>query len=69
MPTYNYLCKKCEHQFETKQSIKDDPLTDCPECNNSTLKRLIYGGTGFILKGGGWHSDLYSSTTKSKKKE
>ena len=69
MPTYNYLCKECEHQFEIKHSIKDDPITECPKCCEHSLKRLIYGGSGFILKGGGWYSDLYSSKSKDNKKE
>jgi putative FmdB family regulatory protein len=67
MPTYNYLCTECEHELEIFQSIKDKPIKICPECEKETLKRLISGGSGFLLKGGGWYSDLYSSTKKQKK--
>jgi len=61
MPTYEYVCKSCEHLMETVQSMKDDPLKTCPKCNEDKLERLISGGTSFTLKGGGWYKDLYSS--------
>ncbi|MCB0953129.1 MAG: zinc ribbon domain-containing protein, partial [Microthrixaceae bacterium] len=32
MPTYEYRCRSCEHQFEIQQSITDEVLTTCPEC-------------------------------------
>jgi len=47
--------------METVQSIKDEPLKLCPICKTETLERLISGGAGFSLKGGGWYKDLYSS--------
>lgn len=56
---YEYACKCCNHQFETEQSIKDEPLQECPKCRICALKRLISGGT-FILKGDGWAADNYS---------
>jgi putative FmdB family regulatory protein len=61
MPTYEYACSSCAHEWEFEQSIKEDPLKDCPKCNNPTAKRQISRGTGFILKGGGWYADLYAS--------
>lgn len=61
MPTYEYACKCCNHYMETVQSIKDEPLKLCPACKTETLERLISGGSGFSLKGGGWYKDLYSS--------
>jgi putative FmdB family regulatory protein len=61
MPTYEYACTSCAHEWEAEQSIKEAPLTDCPSCGGSTARRQISRGTGFILKGGGWYSDLYSS--------
>lgn len=60
--TYEYVCTACHHEWEESQSISAAPLTECPECHGSTAKRQISGGTGFVLKGGGWYSDLYSST-------
>ena len=61
MPTYTYKCYTldCQHVFETNQKITDDPLTLCPKCHKHNLERVITGGTGFILKGGGWFKTDY----------
>lgn len=64
--TYEYVCEACGHQWEAEQSIKERPLRDCSACGKSTAKRLVSGGTGFLLKGGGWYADLYSSSSGSK---
>lgn len=61
MPTYEYICKACQHTWEATQSIKDAPLEECPECGKPEAQRLISGGTGFRLLGGGWASEGYSS--------
>jgi putative FmdB family regulatory protein len=61
MPTYEYACSSCKHEWELEQSIKEDAITECPSCHNPTAKRQISRGGGFILKGGGWYADLYSS--------
>ena len=63
MPTYEYVCKTCGNSWEANQRISEAPLTECPKCHEQTAQRLISGGN-FILKGGGWYSDLYSSTPK-----
>lgn len=55
MPTYDYQCENCGHTFETMQSMKDAPLSVCPECENSALRRLISGGAGVIFKGSGFY--------------
>ncbi|MRG96056.1 zinc ribbon domain-containing protein [Polyangium spumosum] len=62
MPTYEYACTSCTHEWETEQSIREDPLKECPSCHKETARRQISRGTGFILKGGGWYADLYSSS-------
>jgi len=62
--TYEYLCTACNHVWEQEQSISAAPLKVCPNCGKETAKRQVSGGAGFILKGGGWYSDLYSSTSK-----
>ena len=54
MPTYDYVCQSCGHEFEAFQSMKDDPLTDCPSCEG-TVKRKVGGGTGIIFKGSGFY--------------
>lgn len=59
MPTYDYSCDNCGHEFERQQRITEKPLKKCPKCGKLKARRMI-GGGGFILKGGGWESDLYS---------
>ncbi len=66
MPTYEYLCEKCEHEFEREQRISDPPVKTCPECRSRKVTRLI-SRTSFVLKGGGWYSDLYSSSDPKSK--
>ncbi len=58
MPTYEYRCLDCKHEFEQFQSMKDDPLKICPECNGS-IKRLIGRGAGIIFKGSGFYETDY----------
>ena len=66
MPTYDYYCDACGHEFEREQRITEDPVKKCPTCGKLKARRMIAGG-GFILKGGGWESDLYSGPSNSKK--
>jgi putative FmdB family regulatory protein len=68
MPTYEYLCEKCEHEFEREQRISDPPIKTCPKCRSRRVKKLI-SRTSFVLKGGGWYSDLYASSKGDSKKE
>jgi putative FmdB family regulatory protein len=65
MPTYEYACTACANQWEEVQKISEDPLDTCPKCQQKTAKRQISGGN-FILKGGGWYADLYSSSSNKK---
>lgn len=71
MPTYDYECQTCGHQFEARQSMKDPHLTDCPkEDCAGPVKRLIGAGSGFIFKGSGFYitdyrSDSYKAAAKS----
>ncbi len=68
MPTYEYRCNQCGHEMEAFQKITEPALKLCPACNQEKLERLISGG-GFILKGGGWYSDAYSSKKPEAKSE
>lgn len=68
MPTYEYGCAACGHEWEEMQRITAPPTEACPKCGKSQAHRLISGGTNFILKGGGWYSDLYSSAKSGAKK-
>lgn len=65
MPTYEYVCSSCGHEWEIEQRITASALTTCPKCAGETAKRQVSGGS-FILKGGGWYADLYSSTKPAK---
>ncbi len=58
--TYEYACSSCDHEWEAEQSIKDSALKHCPKCGKESAKRLI-SKSNFILNGGGWAKDNYSS--------
>lgn len=60
MPTYDYRCNDCGHEFEYMQKMTDDPLQNCPECTGN-LKRLIGTGAGIIFKGSGFYQTDYRS--------
>ena len=68
MPTYEYVCSKCEHEFEKVQSIKDQALDICPKelCprkpwGKGKVKRKINGGGGLLFKGSGFYITDYRS--------
>ena len=71
MPTYEYKCNHCGVGFERFQSIKAQPVKDCPECEEKgTVSRLISGGAGFIFRGDGFYitenrSDSYKAGKKA----
>lgn len=68
MPTYEYKCSNCNHEFEILQSIKDDALTLCTKCGHNTLKKLVSMPGGLIFKGTGFYQTDYkniSHTTAS----
>jgi putative FmdB family regulatory protein len=67
MPTYEYACSKCGHQFEQFQSMNDKPLTVCPKCGKKTVKRLIGSGAGLIFKGSGFYITDYKKPGAGKK--
>jgi putative FmdB family regulatory protein len=67
MPTYEYACPKCGHTFEQFQSMNDAPLTKCPKCKKTGLKRLIGGGAGLIFKGSGFYITDYKKPGAGKK--
>ncbi len=63
MPTYEYKCESCGHQFEKWQYITEKPLETCPQCGEH-VKRLIGTGSGIIFKGSGFYSvDHHSNHT------
>jgi putative FmdB family regulatory protein len=60
MPTYQYQCPHCGHEFERFQSITEPPVDKCPKCSKKP-RRLITGGAGFLLKGSGFYTTDYRS--------
>ncbi|HVK17354.1 MAG TPA: zinc ribbon domain-containing protein [Fimbriiglobus sp.] len=67
MPTYDYNCDGCGHEFEEWQSFKDDPLTKCPLCKKNKLRRLFGGGAAIIFKGSGFYETDYRRKDEAKK--
>jgi len=67
MPTYDYECPKCGHEFEAYQPITDDALTKCPQkgCRGK-VQRLIGGGGGLLFKGSGFYITDYRSDNYKK---
>ena len=68
MPTYEYVCEKCGHQFEAFQPITAKPLSICPKerCSQKRwakgrVKRAISGGAGLLFKGTGFYITDYRS--------
>ena len=59
VPVYVYECQQCSQQWEYLQSMKDPPKKKCEKCGGKLDK--IIAPTAFVLKGGGWYKDLYSS--------
>jgi len=54
MPIYAYRCEACGFAKDVLQKISDAPLTECPECKQSSFKKQLTAA-GFQLKGSGWY--------------
>ena len=75
MPTYEYICEKCGHEFETIQSITAKPLKECPEdlCakkkwGHGRVTKKISAGAGLLFKGSGFYITDYRSEGYKKSK-
>jgi putative FmdB family regulatory protein len=64
MPIYEYDCQQCG-TFEVSQKMSDPALTEHPECGSPVNRRISL--SSFALKGSGWHSDGYASTSSGPK--
>lgn len=62
MPTYQYSCTKCDHDFEVVQSFSDAAISKCPECDGEVRKK--FGAVGVVFKGSGF----YRTDSREKKK-
>lgn len=72
MPTYEYRCNACNHEFELFQSMSASVKRKCPECGKLKLERLIGTGAAVIFKGSGFYetdyrSDAYKKAAKADK--
>jgi putative FmdB family regulatory protein len=64
MPIYEYRCAACGHELEVLQRLADAPLTVCPACHKTELRKLV-SAAGFQLKGSGWYvTDFRQSGAK-----
>ena len=66
MPTYEYECGACGHDFEEFQYMSDKPLRKCPQCGKMKLQRLIGAGAGIIFKGSGFYETDYKRKEQPK---
>lgn len=69
MPTYDYRCNACGHEFELFQSMSEGVKKKCPACGKLKLERLIGTGSALIFKGSGFYETDYRSSDYTKAKE
>jgi putative FmdB family regulatory protein len=66
MPTYDYICDDCGHEFEAYEPITAEPRKDCPECSQLALRRKIGPGAAILFKGSGFYQTDYRSESYKK---
>ena len=76
MPTYEYACEKCGHEFELVRSMSAAPLKICPaelcpkkKWGRGAVTKKIGAGAGLLFKGDGFYitdyrSDKYKAAAK-----
>jgi putative FmdB family regulatory protein len=76
MPTYEYACKKCGHEFEARQPMSAPALKTCPKVlcaqkkwGRGKVAKQIGAGAGLLFKGGGFYITDYRSEGKSSAKK
>jgi putative FmdB family regulatory protein len=68
MPTYEYECLECRHKFEAFQSMKEEPIKECPKCQ-ANVRRLFGTGAGIIFKGSGFYVNDYKKSSSGNGKK
>ncbi len=63
MPIYEYQCDACGYRFDALQKAGDPVLTDCPQCSQPSLRKLV-SAAGFRLSGSGWYETDFKSDNK-----
>ena len=66
MPTYDYHCDACDHDWELFQKITDDPEKKCPACGKKKARRLFGTGAAIMFKGSGFYETDYRSESYKK---
>lgn len=67
MPTYEYVCSKCDQHLEVYQTFSEDPLKRHSGCGGKLTK--VLGAVGIVLKGSGFYkTDNPSSSRRSSEK-
>jgi len=61
MPTYDYVCRDCDHAWELFQPMKANPIRKCPGCGQLKAQRMIGTGAGIIFRGSGFYETDYRS--------
>lgn len=61
MPTYEYHCDACDHNFDEFQSMSEAPLKKCPQCKKPKLRRVFGTGAAILFKGSGFYETDYRS--------
>ena len=74
MPTYEYQCDACQHNFDEFQSMSEEPLTKCPKCRKKKLRRVYGPGAAILFKGSGFYqtdyrSESYKSAAKAEQEK
>jgi putative FmdB family regulatory protein len=69
MPTYDYQCDACGHEFELFQSISEAVKKKCPDCGKPKLRRLFGTGAAVMFKGSGFYQTDYRSDSYKKAAE
>ena len=73
MPTYEYECTTCGHEFELFQQMSESVKRKCPRCHKRSLQRHVGIGAGVLFKGSGFYetdyrSDSYKKAAEAEKK-
>jgi putative FmdB family regulatory protein len=66
MPTYEYRCNACEHEWDEFQPMSAKATRKCPKCRKLKAERLISAGGGLIFRGSGFYLTDYRSESYKK---
>ena len=64
MPTYEYVCSKCDQHLEVYQSFSEEPLKRHAGCGGKLSK--VLGSVGIVLKGSGFYRTDNASSSRRK---